>query len=298
MTDIKPFDLTVPGPLVSTAWLADRLGRPGLMVLDGSWYLPAAGRGARAEYLAAHIPGALFFDLDQASDSAVPLPHTLPSAEAFTSFARALGVGAHDTVVVYDGSGVNVSAPRVWWMFRVFGLERVAVLDGGFGQWAREGRATAAGDEWRPPGDFTATLRTGAVRDYASVRAAMEARSAQIVDTRPADRFEGSVPEPRPGLRSGHIPGSHNVPFASLVRENGTMLPPERLGALLASAGVAADRPVIASCGSGTSACALLLALDLLGRRDASLYDGSWSDWGGRADAPVETDGATKKQAG
>jgi thiosulfate/3-mercaptopyruvate sulfurtransferase len=296
MSDIASIDdLAVPGPLVSTGWLAERLGHPGLVVLDGSWYLAAAGRDARAEYLAAHIPGALFFDLDQASDAAVPLPHTLPSAEAFTRFARALGIGAHDTVVVYDGSGVNLSAPRVWWMFRVFGHERVAVLDGGIGQWTREGRATAAGEARRPPGDFTARLRAAGVRGYASVRAALEERREQVVDTRPAERFDGSVPEPRPGLRSGHMPGSRNVPFASLVQEDGTMLPPQRLGALLAAAGVAADRPVIASCGSGTSACALLLALDLLGRRDTSLYDGSWSDWGGRADAPVETGGVTRK---
>jgi thiosulfate/3-mercaptopyruvate sulfurtransferase len=275
--------------LVSTTWLAARLGQPRLQVLDASWYLPAAGRHPRAEYTAGHIPGARFFDLDAVSDHTTSLPHMLPDAAAFAQAMSALGLDDADDLVVYDGTGANVSAARAWWMFRVFGHPRVALLDGGLGAWRREGRPLESGPARPRAGRFTAQLDPTAVRDLAAVRAAAETGSAQVVDMRPAGRFAGVDPEPRPGLRGGHVPGSRNLPYATLVDDEGTVLPPERLLVRLGEAGVDPARPVIATCGSGTSACALIHALHLLGHDDVALYDGSWSEWGGRADTPIAT---------
>ena len=275
--------------LVSTGWLAERLGMPGLVVVDGSSYLPTSGRDAGAEYLAGHLPGAVFFDVDATSDPASPLPHMMPTADAFAARMRELGIGDEDHVVVYDGSGANLSAPRVWWMLRAMGHDRVSVLDGGIGLWRREGRPIATGPVRRAPGSFTPRPRPDRIRDLAAVRRALENGGEQVVDMRSAGRFAGTDPEPRPGLRGGHMPGSRNLPYTELVGPEGTMLPRERLRARLEAAGIAADRPVIASCGSGVSACALILALHLQGRDDVSLYDGAWAEWGGRTDTPVET---------
>jgi thiosulfate/3-mercaptopyruvate sulfurtransferase len=275
--------------LVSTESLGRRLGRPGLRVLDASWYLPTAGREPRTEYAAAHIPGALYFDLDAVSDQASPLPHMLPEAAVFARAMSALGLNDGDDLVVYDGSGTNISAARAWWTFRVFGHLRVAVLDGGLPKWRREGRPLESGVVRLPPGHFTASLDRAAVRDLAAVRALVAEPAEQIVDMRSAGRFAGTEPEPRTGLRGGHIPGSRNLPFNELVAPDGTLLPADALRRRLEAAGIDASRPVVATCGSGTSACTLILALHLLGHDRVALYDGSWAEWGGRSDTPVAT---------
>lgn len=267
-------------PIVSTEWLAGHLGDPHLRVLDASWYLPTSGRDARGEYLMAHIPGAIFFDLDAASAQDTPLPHMLPTAGQFAAFVSALGVGDGDQVVVYDGSGVNLSAARVWWMFRYFGHDRVAVLDGGSKAWREEGWAMEGGAVALPAATFTPSAHPEMVRDVAAMRAHVADRDALVVDMRSTARFSGRAPEPRPGLQGGHIPGSVNLPFDQLVGPDGRVLDEPSLRALLADAGVALDRPVVATCGSGTSACALLLNLERLGAADTALYDGSWSEWG------------------
>ncbi|HEX7335820.1 MAG TPA: 3-mercaptopyruvate sulfurtransferase [Gemmatimonadales bacterium] len=275
--------------LVSTEWLAAALGRPGLRVLDGSWYLPGSGRDPAAEYAEAHIPGALFFDLDATSDRSTLLPHMLPAPEAFAEAMSGLGLSDTDDIVVYDGSGVNLSAPRVWWTFRARGHERVSVLDGGFAKWRREGHPVERGIARLQPGRFTARAVSNSVRTLAAVRANIESGAEQLVDMRSAGRFAGVDPEPRPGLRGGHIPGSLNLPFNELVGPDGTMLTAEQLRRRMREAGVDLSRPVIATCGSGTSACALVLGLHLLGHHDTSVYDGAWTEWGGRPDTPVET---------
>ncbi|MEP6688057.1 MAG: 3-mercaptopyruvate sulfurtransferase [Gemmatimonadales bacterium] len=275
--------------LVSTAWLAERLGRPGLRVLDASWYLPTTERVASSEHAAAHIPGALFFDLDATSDRASPLPHMLPDAAAFARAMSSLGLDDSDDLVVYDGSGTNISAARAWWTFRVFGHLRVAVLDGGLPKWRREGRPLEAGAVSLRPGRFLATLDRTAVRDLAVMRSLAGRPVEQIVDMRPAGRFAGTDPEPRAGLRGGHIPGSRNLPYTELVAADGTVLLADALRRRLDAAGIDPSRPVVATCGSGTSACTLILALHLLGHDGAALYDGSWAEWGGRDDTPLAT---------
>jgi thiosulfate/3-mercaptopyruvate sulfurtransferase len=274
--------------LVSTAWLARRLGAPGLRVLDASWYLPSAGRDAAAEYAAGHVPGAVFFDLDATSDQATPLPHMLPGAEQFARQMGALGLGDDDDLVVYDGSGTNVSAARAWWTFRAFGHDRTAVLDGGLGRWRAEDRPMETGVVRPAPARFTARLDHAMVRSLADIRANLEHGREQVVDARPAGRFAGVDPEPRAGLRGGHIPGSLSLPYADLVTADGTLLPPEALRRRLSAAGIDLGRPVVGSCGSGTSACTIALALHLLGHPGAAIYDGSWTEWGGRTDTPVD----------
>jgi thiosulfate/3-mercaptopyruvate sulfurtransferase len=275
--------------VVSTGWLAARLGTSGIRVVDGSWYLPGSARDAAAEYRAGHIPGAVFFDIDAISDQQSPLPHMLPSAADFAARMSMLGLHDSDTLVIYDGSGVNLSAARVWWMFRIFGHDRVAVLDGGMGKWRSEQRPIDQGEITLPPGNFTARLDPGAVRDLTAVRANIVNQSEQLVDVRSRGRFNGVEPEPRPGLRAGHVPGSINLPFADLVSRDGTLLPPDALRARLAEAGVDLNRPVVATCGSGTSACALVLSLHSVGHIQTAVYDGAWAEWGARADTPVET---------
>ena len=276
-------------PVVSTEWLAANLQTPSLRVLDGSWYLPGSGRDPRAEYASGHIPGAIFFDIDANSDLASPLPHMLPAGADFARRMTALGLNDADRVVLYDGSGTNLSAPRVWWTLRAFGHNDVAVLDGGIGKWRRERRPIEAGVVSLPPGRFTARLDGSVVRDLAAIRANITSAAEQLVDMRSPGRFAGLEPEPRPGLRGGHVPGSLNLPFTELIRPDGTMLPSEELRIKLTDAGIDLTRPVIASCGSGTSACSLILGLHSIGHTKTALYDGAWAEWGGRSDTPVES---------
>lgn len=266
--------------LASTDWLAARLGSPALRVVDASWHLPSAGRDAAAEYRHAHIPGAVRFDLDVLSDPTSPLPHMLPSPEAFAAGVGALGIGSAHDIVVYDATGVNLSAPRAWWMFRVMGHARVAVLDGGLGKWRGEGRPVEAGMPVTSPATFIARFDRGRVASLADMRALVDAGGEGIVDARSADRFAGTSAEPRPGVRAGHMPGSRNVPFRSLVHADGTMLEPSALRERFTAAGVDLAQPVVATCGSGVTACALVHALHLLGHDDTAVYDGSWAEWG------------------
>jgi thiosulfate/3-mercaptopyruvate sulfurtransferase len=272
---------------VSTAWLAEHLNDRDLAIVDGSWYLPAVNRDGFKEYQAAHIPGAVFFDIDEISDHGAGLPHMLPPPEAFALHMRRLGIGDGTKIVVYDGAGLS-SAPRVWWTFRVFGAKDVFILDGGFPKWRTEGRPVEAGMANRKPAKFTPTFDAELVADLGRVEQALDRGSAQVVDVRPAARFRGEAPEPRPGVRSGHMPGSMNVPSTELIA-GGTLAPPEKIRAALAAGGVNPDEPVIASCGSGVAAAVLWLALDLIGKPPQALYDGSWADWGSRGDKPAAT---------
>ena len=276
--------------LVSTQWLADHLKSPDIRVVDASWYLPAMNRDAKAEYAAAHIPGAVYFDIDEISDAANPLPHMLPPPEKFASRMRKLGLGDGSRVVVYDGSGMNMSAPRVWWTFRAFGHDDVAILDGGLKKWLAEGRPTEDLPPMPRERHFTARKNSFLVRDIDQVTANLGTKRDQVVDARSAGRFKGSEPEPRAGLRGGHIPNSLNVPFTLLSNPaDGTFLPPDKLRAVFAAAGVDPAKPVVTSCGSGVTACVVGFALHLVGARQVAVYDGSWTEWGGRADTPVAT---------
>ena len=275
-------------PVVTTEWLAKHLSESDLRVVDGTWHMPQAKRDARAEFEAAHVPGATFFDIDAISDRSTTLPHMLPPAAQFGTAVGALGIGGSDRVVVYDVRGV-VSAARVWWTFRAFGHDAVAVLDGGLKKWRAEGRPVERGAASPRAATFTACPRPELVRDVEAMRANISSRAAQVLDARSAGRFAGTEPEPRAGLRGGHIPGSLNLPYETLYEADGTLKSPDELRGAVAGAGVDLDRPIVTTCGSGVTASVLALALYLLGRRDVAVYDGSWSEWGGRADTPIET---------
>ena len=273
-----------PTTLVSTDWLAAHLSE--VRVLDASWYLPAQNRDAKAEYAAGHIPGARFFDIDEVADLTSPLPHMAAPVEKFTARVRGLGIGDGQQVVVYDGAGI-FSAARVWWNFRLMGLTAIAVLDGGLPKWRAEGREVkTALPDLRAP-HLTPRIQPGLVKTAAQVLEASQTGAAMIVDARPAARFRGEVPEPRVGLRGGHIPGSVSVPFGAVLNPDGTMKSASELRGVFTAAGVDPSRPVITSCGSGVTAAVLSLALERSGHRDHALYDGSWTEWGGREDLPV-----------
>jgi thiosulfate/3-mercaptopyruvate sulfurtransferase len=278
-------------PLVSTAWLADHLGAPDVRIIDASWFLPGETRDAKAEYALAHIPGAVFFDIDDISDEASPLPHMLPSGVKFASRMRKLGVGDGARLVIYDSQGI-FSAPRVWWTFRAMGHEDVVVLDGGLPKWIAEGRPVEDGVP--PPRErhFTARYSGDLVRDIGQVKRALDGGKEQLVDARPAGRFTGETPEPRAGLRGGHMPGARSVPASTVIAPDGTMKTAEQLKAVFEGAGVDLTRPLVTTCGSGITASTLALALARLGKDRTAVYDGSWTEWGGREDTAVVTGAA------
>lgn len=279
----------LPTPLVSTDWLARHLEESALVVVDASWYLPAMNRSGRAEYQAGHIPGAVFWDLDELSDYASALPHMLPPIPDLARAVGALGIGSGDRVVVYDGSGTNMSAARVWWTLRLLGHDAVAVLDGGIKRWRTEGKPLRSGHAPWAPKAFHPRPRPALVVDRAAARNAMTSGTPSLVDARSSGRFSGAEPEPRPGLRGGHIPGARNLPFGDLSGPEGLMLPPGDIRRRMAAAGVDLEAPVILSCGSGVTACVLALGLELAGHRKYAVYDGSWSEWGREDGPPVET---------
>lgn len=274
--------------VVSTDWLADHLGAPDVRVVDASWYLPAQNRSGHGDYLEAHIPGAVFFDIDAVSDQDSSLPHMMPPPEQFASAVRRLGLGDGNRIVAYD-SGSGMAAPRLWWMFRAFGHDDVAVLDGGFKKWRAEGRPVEDVPPMPRQRHFSARLDSTMIRDAGQMLRLIETGAEQIVDARSAGRFTGRDPEPRPGLRGGHMPGAVSLPFNQLLDPgDGTLLRAGALRQAFEAAGVDLARPVVTTCGSGVTAAVLTLALHLLGHKRHALYDGSWSEWAAREDTPVD----------
>lgn len=277
--------------LVETDWLADRLGSGEVRVVDASWHLPNAGRDGYSEFLGKRIPGSIFFDVDALSDTTSPLPHMLPSADEFAQAISALGISSDDRIVVYDSHGL-FSAARVWWTFHVMGHESVAILNGGLPKWMAENRPVENGKADDPePGSFSAQLDAGRVRDMAQVRTALASSDAQVLDARPKPRFDGTAPEPRPELKSGHMPDSLNLHYSALIGDDGTLKPASDLADLFDGAGVDRTQPIITTCGSGVTAAILTLSLHELGCHDTSLFDGSWTQWAGDPDSVIETVG-------
>lgn len=273
-------------PVVSTAWLADRLRTPDIRVVDGSWHMPAEARNGREEYLQVHIPGAVFFDIDAVADRTSDLPHMLPTPEAFAKAAGELGLPRDADIVIYDTHGIR-SAARVWWTLRAMGYTRVHVLDGGLRKWMAEGRPVEAGEVYPRAVEVSPAFDPGLVRNADDVRAILADGSARMVDARSAARFTGEAPEPRAGLRSGHMPGAANVPWEQVVAEDGTLRPADELKAVFK--GVDLAKPIVTTCGSGVTASVLALALARLELDRTAVYDGSWTEWGGLPDAPVVT---------
>jgi thiosulfate/3-mercaptopyruvate sulfurtransferase len=274
-------------PMLTTAALAERMGDADLVVIDATWFMPAAQRDASAEHTERRIPGAVFFDIDAISDDESPLPHMLPAPAAFTAHARRLGVNPGSEIVVYDAQGI-FSAARVWWTFRAMGHANVKVLDGGLPAWLAEARPVETGEHTPLPGRFEARFDAGLVRDLARVRAALAGQGEQLLDARSAERFRGEAPEPRPGLRSGHMPGALNLAFDGVLAES-RLLPADALERRFRAAGVDLARPIVTTCGSGVTAAVLALALARLGAWRTAVYDGSWSEWGAPGDTPVVT---------
>lgn len=275
-------------PLITTAWLADHLGDPDVQVVDATWYMPGEAGDGRADYAAGHIPGAVFFDIDAIADQTTDLPHMLPAPEAFAEAAGALGLRREATVVVYDARNM-FSAPRVWWTLRAMGFAKVFVLDGGLTRWRAEGRPIETASAEPRATTLAPVFRPELVRDLEAVKAHLAKGDAQLVDARGAARFRGEAPEPRAGVRAGHMPGAKNLPWGDLIAADGTLKPPEALRAAFERAGVDLERPVVTTCGSGVTAAVLALGLARLGRGETPVYDGSWTEWGGRADTAVVT---------
>jgi thiosulfate/3-mercaptopyruvate sulfurtransferase len=281
--------MTTNDPLVSTDWLAAHLNDANVKVVDASYKMPGITPPAKDDYLKAHIPGAVFFDVDAVSDHTNPLPHMFPSAEQFGRDVGALGIGNGDMVVVYDAGGW-IAGPRAWWMFLSYGHTNVRVLNGGLKKWRAEGRPVESGAVTPKSATFEAAFDAGRVRSMQQMIANIASKAEQVIDARASDRFEARVGEPRPGLRPGHIPGSRNLPYNNLFDPTtGAMKPLDQLRAAFSSAGVALDKPIVTSCGSGVSAAVLTLALYRLGLENPALYDGSWSEWGQPDGPPVAT---------
>jgi thiosulfate/3-mercaptopyruvate sulfurtransferase len=275
-------------PLVSTAWLRDHLDAPDVRIVDASWFMPGTPRDPKEEFLAAHIPGAVFFDIDEISDETSDLPHMLPTAIKFASRVKKLGLGDGSRIVVYDSQNI-LPAARVWWHFRAMGHEDVAVLDGGLPKWLADGLPTEDGPAAPQERHFTPRIQADIIRSLDQMKTIVETGREQIIDARAAGRFTGEVPEPRAGLRGGHMPGARNIPLSALLAPDGTMLPADKLAGVFEAAGVDISKPIVSTCGSGITASVVALALARLGRPRSAVYDGSWTEWGGLADTAIVT---------